>query len=152
MLHNRKRHTENIRLLERSPSNHLLGNLSRDRHDRNGIHIGVRNSGNQIGRSRSRSCHTDPGPSGRPSITFSSKTASLFVPRENRSNLMGSRQRLMDRHTGSARISKNYFYTLSLHGSDENFGAVHRFTPRRGLTCNGRFVSGRSLHNKRGVL
>src|SRR5262249_14880870 len=148
MLHDRESHTEDIGLLERSSPNHLLRNLSRDRHDRNGIHIGVRNAGNQVGRPRPGSCHTDAWPSGRSSIAFSSKTAALFVSWENGPDFGGPRQRLMDRHAGSARISEDYLYTLSFHGSDEHLGAVHRFAPGRSLTCNGRFVGGRSLHNE----
>src|SRR5271166_4590328 len=54
----------------------------------------------------------------------------------------------MDRHTGPARISENYLYALPLHGGDKDFGAIHSFTQRGGLTCSGRLFCSRGFHKR----
>src|SRR5271165_4168966 len=56
----------------------------------------------------------------------------------------------MDRHTGPARISENYLYALPLHGGDKDFGAIHRFTQRGGLTRRGRLFCSRGFHKRVG--
>src|SRR5271165_7510578 len=56
----------------------------------------------------------------------------------------------MDRHTGPTRISENYLYALPLHGGDKDFGAIHRFTQRGGLTRSGRLFCSRGFHKRVG--
>ena len=91
-----------------------------------------------------------PGLPGGPGIPFSGKASSLLMPGKNCPDFFGPRQGLMDRHAGPARISENYLYTLPLHGGDKDFGAIHRFTSRGGLTCRGRLFCSRGLHKRVG--
>ena len=60
MLGDRHGDPRDINLLKGITSQQIIGNIAGNGHHGNGVHIGCRNTGNQIGSARSAGCQTDP--------------------------------------------------------------------------------------------
>ena len=75
----RTAHSHYIGLLEGIFSDHRLGNLTCDRYNGNRIHLGIHNTGHQVGGSRTRCSQNHAHPTGSLGISFSSENGSLLM-------------------------------------------------------------------------
>ena len=107
--------------------------LSRERDQRNAIHLGVGNRRDQIQRPRPARGHANARFSGGAGQTLCRKTTPLLVPRQNGANLiLETGERLMQRHAGAAWIGENNFDTVVHQRLDNHIGAGHQSACR---TC-----------------
>ena len=81
---------------------HLPG----DGDERAGIHVSIRNGGDEIRCAGAAGAHAHAGLAGHTSITFRRETATLFVAREDGADF-GSRERLVDFHARAAGIGED---------------------------------------------
>ena len=120
--------------------------LARDGHERNRVHEGVRDTGDEVGRSRTGGGHANSDATGHTGIPFGGENAALFVTRKDRADFFGFGESLMDRHRATTGISKNHIHALALKAFDKNLRSIHNFAPFR---CSGGFRGGGffGLHN-----
>ena len=76
---NRHRHSDYVRFLESVSTDSTSSHLPRDCHQRHRIHMGIRQSGHQIGGSWPRSYDCYSGFPARECITFRRMSRGLFV-------------------------------------------------------------------------
>ena len=98
VLHHREGHSKNVCLLECSTTDHFLWNLTGDGHERDRVHEGISDAGDEIRRARAGGGHTNAHATCNTSIALSGKHATLLVTREDRADLFGFGESLMDRH------------------------------------------------------
>ncbi len=80
---NRQRHPENVRFLECTAPDHVLGHLPRNRHKRHRIHKSIGNPRQEIHCSGATRRHTHTGFSRRAGITDGGKHPALLVAGKN---------------------------------------------------------------------
>ena len=83
ILGNASRHTNNVHFLKCIVSDQSKWHLSGETNQRNAVIMGICQSGNDIGCSRSARHKTDPDFSGRLCITFRLMNKSLLMPRQD---------------------------------------------------------------------
>ena len=83
VLDDRPGHADDIGLLEGVLADQAGFHLAGDDHHRHGIHPGIGDAGQQIGRARSAGRHADADFSRRPGITAGGERAALFMARQN---------------------------------------------------------------------
>src|SRR5579862_4297617 len=127
VLHDGQGHAEDVGLLEGAFADHGLRHLAGDRHQRDGIHVSVRDAGEEIGRPRAGSGHANAGPPGDAGIAFGGEYASLFVTRQQGADALGAGQGLVDGHAGPAGVREDDFDSFAFEAGDEDFRAEHGF-------------------------
>ncbi len=125
VLHDRHGHADDVRLLKRTATDHVLVHLTGDGHQRAGVEISVGDGGNEIRCARAGGAHAHAGFAGGAGITFRGEAAALFMAGEDRADL-GLRERLMDLHARAARIGEDRFHASALEGFDKNVAAQHQ--------------------------
>ena len=112
MLYAGQSHTDDIDLLERVCAHQICRHLTRDKHDRYRIEIGVRYGRNQICRPRPRRSHRRANFARCARITNGGHTAALFMSAQNMTQIWKARKLVIDGHNRPARISKNHVHAL----------------------------------------
>jgi hypothetical protein len=87
MLDNWQRHAEEIRFLEAAFADHGLGHLAGDGDQRHGIHVGIGDSGDEVGGARAAGGHADAGLACGARVTFRGEGAALLMARQDRADL-----------------------------------------------------------------
>ena len=95
--------------------------LAGDDDDRNRIHVGGGNSGDGIGRARSRGHQADTGFAGRPGVTVGRMRRTLFVAHQNVFQVILLLQGIVNMQYRAARISKDILDTFVLQELDDLF-------------------------------
>ncbi len=137
MLGDRARDLHHRGLLERVGADDVARHLAGDRHQRDGIHLGVGQAGHQVQRTRAGGRHHHARPARGPRISFGGEDAPLLVSRQDRANPVAkSRQGLMERHARAARISEDDLDPMANERLDQDVGPGHRLgsNPGRRLT------------------
>ena len=98
VLDHRQRHAEDVGLLEGTPADHFLVDLSRDGDERNRVHERVGDPGDKIRCARPRSGHANPRPAGGAPVALCGECSSLFVPGQHHTDFFRLGQGLMNRH------------------------------------------------------
>ena len=124
MFDNRQGHAEDVGFLERAFADHGLGHLAGDGDQRHGIHVGVGDAGDEVGRARPAGGHADAGPAGGAGVAAGGEGPALLVARQNGAD-GGAGQGLMDFHAGAAGIGENTFHPLAFQGPDQDVAALH---------------------------
>ena len=125
MLDDGESHSEKVGFLKSALPDELLVNLTRDGDERNAVHVGVGDTGDQIGGSRARCRHAHAGFAGCPGITVGHESATLFLTGQDGSDLFGLGQGLVQFHGCSARVGEHHLHALTLKGVDEYVCPFH---------------------------
>ena len=94
-------------------------------HNRNGIHVGVRNSRQQVGGTGSAGRHADANLSGRSCIAVCGECAALFMARQDHLNA-GICERLMKIDCGTAGIGETGFDSEAFQSPDCDLSSVEQ--------------------------
>ena len=100
-----------------------LADLAGDDHHWNGIHQGVGDARNRIGRAGARCDEDDAGLPGRAGIAFGGMGCSLLMPHEDVANPLLLEQGVIDRENGTARIAENDLHTEIAQRLDEDISS-----------------------------
>ena len=103
MLGDRHRDAADVGLLKGVRPDGGAGHLTRDRDDRHGVHVGVRDRCHEVGGSRPGGCHADPDATSGLRVALSCVAGTLLVTHEDVAHLLGVHQRVVrrqDRATG----------------------------------------------------
>src|SRR5258708_669725 len=103
VLHDGQGDAKDIRFLKRAFADHGLRDLASDGDERNGIHVGIGDPGDQVRRARPAGGHANARFAAGPGVTLSGKGPSLLVARKDRSDFRAG-EGLMEFHAGAARI------------------------------------------------
>ena len=71
---------------KRAFADHRLGHLAGDGDQRHGIHVGVGDAGDEVGRAGAAGGHADARPAGGAGVAFGGKRAALLVARQDRAD------------------------------------------------------------------
>ena len=109
-----------IHLLEGIPPEKGNAHIAGDRNDRDGIHVGRRDTGNQIRGARSgrREAHADFPRS--PGVAVSRMGSALFVGGQDMPDLLVPVQLIINIQDRSARIAENGIHALLLQTFNQN--------------------------------
>ncbi len=83
MLGDRPADLDDGSFLKRIGADHRGTDLARDGHERNRVHLGIRQAGDQVGGARPAGRHAHPDPAAAPRIALGGKAAALLVPRQD---------------------------------------------------------------------
>ena len=125
MLHHRQRHPEKVGLLERHLADELRHDLTRDRHERDGVHVRVRDRRNEVRRARPAGRHAHADLAGRPRIALRGEGAALLVPRQDHADLVRARQRLVELLGRAPGVGEHHLDPLADEALDDGVGALH---------------------------
>ena len=106
------------------------GNLTGDNDQRDGIHEGIRNAGNGIGRARTRGHQDHAGLAGRAGIAFRRVGRTSFMPDQNVANALFSKESVVNWQHRAAGIAENIFDPLADQAFDQDACSVTLFTHR----------------------
>ena len=143
VLHDRQGDAEDIGFLEGATADGGGGNLTGDGDHGNGVHKGISDSRDQVGRSWTGGGHDDADFAGGASIAFGHEGAALFVARENGADLFRSGKGLVKHHAGPAGVGKNgvdagvlesLHEQIATHGRGRQLGSSLGGILRRGLS------------------
>ena len=99
--------------LECIGANNWRAHLASNAHDGAGIHFGICEGGDKISCAWSAGGHTNANFASGSSIAFSSKCATLFVPRKNGTKLIrDSGKSLVKGHASTAWVGENNIYAM----------------------------------------
>ena len=124
VLGNLPRDLNNRSFLKCITANNSSGNLTRNGNERHRVHFGICQPRDQIGSTRSRSCHTHANFARSFGISLSRKNFALFVPAQHNLDI-GTREGLVHLHTGPSGIAKQNFDPLADETFNQNIGATH---------------------------
>ena len=111
--------------LEGVASNHRLRHLAGDGDQRDAVQLRIGNAGHQVSGTWAACGHAHAHFASGPSNALSSKTAALFMARQNCANLFTLfAQCLMERHAASARIGVNCVGSESDEHLDQNLSPI----------------------------
>ena len=114
------------RFLKRIGADDSLRNLSGDRDQRNTVQLSVGDASHQIGRAWPAGRHDHAGLAGGPCNPLSREATALFVPRQDRANIVALlAQSLMQRHAAAARIGIDRVCPQPNEHLDQNLGTVN---------------------------
>ena len=136
---------EDIGLLESAPADGSGGNLSRDGDHGNGVHKGIGDSRDQVGRSGAGGGHDDADLAGGTSIALGHEGATLFVTGENGANLFGAGEGLVKHHAGPAGVGEDGINASVFESLDQEI-ATHGRGRQLGSTLGGLLRRGLSFH------
>ncbi len=86
--------------------------------------------------------HADTRPAGRARVALGRESAPLFMTRQDRADLIPiACQRLVDRHTGAARVGEHHFHLMVHQRLDEDIGPEHQILLLGLLGCGHRWNS-----------
>ena len=139
VLHHRQSHAVDVRLLKRALADHRLRHLAGDGDERDGIHVSIGDTRDQVGRTRTAGGHAHPGPPGHAPVAPRGKRPALLMPRQDRADLLRARQRLVDLHAGAARVRENRVHPFPFEAGHKDFAAGHRGSKFHVL-ASGRFL------------
>ncbi len=122
MLDDRQGDAEDIDFLEAIRAHQVRTDLAGDADQRDGIHIGIGNAGDQVGGAGARRGHADTDAAGGTCIGIGGKGGALFVTDEDVLQA-GSGERIVDRHDGAARIAEQGFDPQRLQRGDDQLRA-----------------------------
>ena len=142
VLDQRERGANDIRFLKRVASHHRGRNLSGNGDQRNGIELGIHDTGEQVDGPRSGGCHADPGLPRDAGIARRRKRAALFVPGQNHTDFFALGECLMDFHRGPAGIAEKHLTALIFKSSDDDVPALHGLLGFFGLVDTDNFFRG----------
>jgi len=110
---------KNIGFLECTPADGGRGDLTGDGNHRDGVHVRIGDTGNEIGGTWAGSGHHDADFSGRAGIAFGHKGSALFVAGKNGADLFGAGEGLVEHHARTAGIGEDGVDTSVLESLDE---------------------------------
>ena len=117
---------DNIDFLEGVRAHEICRHLACDENNRNRVHIGIGDSGDQIGCARTGGRKGRAGFPGCPRITNGGHAAALLMTAKNMAKLRVIGQLVIDRHNRPARISKNNLHALRRNGLKQELRAGFR--------------------------
>lgn len=141
-------HSKDVSFLECAAANHLLGDLSCNSDEGDGVHVSVGDASDKVCGAGSASSHADACAAGCAGVAFSCEDAALLVAWEDDADLFGAGEGLVDGHGSPAGVSKDHLYAFTFKTMDEELGAVHFAGGLAcglraiGRGCNRRFVFG----------
>ena len=89
-----------------------------------GVHVGIGDSGDEIGGTRTGGGHADADFARGARVAIRSERGGLFVAHENMANF-GIEQRVVHRHDCAAGIAEDDFDTLAFEGFHQKLCAFH---------------------------
>ena len=125
VLHDRGGHAEYVCFLEGAASNQGAHDLSRNRHQRRGVQISIRNGGNHVGGAGAGGGNANAHLARNAAIAFRAECPALFMAGQDGPYLGLMAQGLMNRHAGAARIGKDDVYTFTHEAFHEHFSSCH---------------------------
>ena len=133
VLHDRQGHAIEVGLLKGALADELAEHLAGDRHQRNRVHKRVGDSRDEIGGAGAAGGHAHADLALGAGVTLGGEGTALFVARQNRANLVGAGERLVQLLRGAARVSEDHIHALADEALHDDIGPVH-FLPdfRRG--------------------
>ena len=130
MLGDRHRHPGDIHFLESILAQPGKGYICRDRYQRNTVHIRCSDTGYQVGRSRSGSCHTYTHFAGRSRITVCRVCRALLMTGQHMVDLIGMLiQLIINIQDRTARITEYSIHALLFQAFDHDLGSGQQFCP-----------------------
>ncbi len=105
VLGDRHRDAADVRLLEGVRADRLGRDLAGDRHQRDGVHMGVGDRGDEVGGTRARGRHAHPDPAGGLGVAGGGVARTLLVAHQDVPDLRGVHHRVVrrqDRTAGNA--------------------------------------------------
>ncbi len=122
----RPRDADRIALLESIVADQMRGHLAGDANQRNGIHQGVGEAGDGIGRAGARRHENDADLAGGARIAFGGVHGAAFLAHEDVLDLVLLKQLVVDRQDGATGVPEQHLNTLVAEGLDHHLGARHR--------------------------
>ena len=127
------------RFLEGVGADDVGGDLAGDRDDRQRVHLGVGQPGDQVQGPGARRRHHDARLAAGAGVALGREDAPLLVAGQDGPDPVAEpRQRLVHRHARPARVGEDDFDAVPYQGLDEHVGPGDRFPAGRGLA----FVDG----------
>ena len=122
------------RLLEGVGADDVGRDLAGDRDDRERVHLGVGQPGDEVQGPGPGGGHHDARLAGDAGVPLGREDAPLLVPREDRADLVAvASQRLVHRHARPARVGEDHLDAVPYQGLDQDVGSGERFRSGRGL-------------------
>ncbi len=112
MLRTVARDADGIGFLKGIGADQRCGHLPGDHDQRDGVHIGIGNAGDGIGRARAAGDQNHAGLAGAARIPFCRMGRACFMTHEDMANAVVTEQLVIDRQNGTAGIAENEFHTL----------------------------------------
>ena len=125
-------HAKDIGLLEGAAADRSGGDLAGDGDHRNGVHVGVGDTGDEIGGARTGGGHDHADFTGGAGVSFGHEGSTLFVTGENGADFFRAGEGLVQHHAGATRISEDGVDSGMLEGLDQQV-AAHRGGAEFGL-------------------
>ena len=116
---------ENIGFLEGASADGSRGDLAGDGNHRNGVHVGIGDTRDEIGGAWAGSGHHDADFAGRARIAFGHESSTLFMAGKNGTDLFGAGERLVEHHACTTGIGEDGVDAGVLESLDEEI-ASHR--------------------------
>src|SRR6202044_3523624 len=108
-----------VRLLEPVGADQVRGDLAGDRDHGHGVHVGVRERGDQVGGTGAAGGHAHAGAAGGLRVAGGRVPGALLVAGQDVPDLAGVEQRVVGGKHGAARDAEDHFDPHPLEGEDE---------------------------------
>ncbi len=115
--------TDHVGFLESISAHHIAGNLPRDDHHRDRVHISGGNTGDGIGRARAGGDQHHTGLAGGTRIAVGHVSSSLLMTNKDMRNFLFLEQRIIDVQQGAARIAVDVLNAFVAQEADDHFSA-----------------------------
>ena len=119
------RDADRVAFLERVVADEVSRHLSRDAHDRNGIHQRVGQAGDGIGRAGTRGHQHHADLAGGAGIAFGRMDGALLMTNQDVLDPVLLKQRIVNRQHGAARIAEDMLDALVGERFEDDLGACH---------------------------
>jgi len=120
-----ERHAEDVRLLKRRLADLVLRHLPREGHERHRVHPRIGDARHEVRRARPARHHAPAGPAGASREAVRHEAAALLVPGQDRADLRGLEERVVDLHRRGARIGEDVGHALPFQRADNDVGTLH---------------------------
>ncbi len=127
VLGDRHRDAADVGLLERVRPDRRARDLTGHRDDRHGVHVGVRDRRDQVGRARAAGRHADADLAGRRGVALRGVPGALLVTHQDVADPLGVEQRVVRREDRAAGDPEDVLGSRTLQRPDQALGPVHRF-------------------------
>ena len=127
VLHDRQRHAEEIGFLEGAFADHRLRHLAGDGDQRDGIHVGIGDAGDEIGGAGTAGGHANAGFAGGAGVTFRREGTALLVAGKDGADL-GAGERSGEIPCWRRRDRRKCVRLLRARGLHEDIATLHAWT------------------------